>query len=51
MITASADYAEVYDKLSDVYPNMGAGELEQELARCMFVAEVWGRLSVETNAG
>jgi len=47
MIAASADYAEVYDKLAEIYPNMWSEELEETLARAMFVADVWGRLSAD----
>ena len=46
MIAASADYAEVFDKLAATFPTMDTLQLEETLARAMFVAEVWGRLSV-----
>lgn len=46
MIAASADYAEVYDKLAETFSAMNTAQLEETLARAMFVAEVWGRLSV-----
>ena len=45
MIAASADYAEVHDKLAEVFPDLGTQQLEETLARAMFVAEVWGRLN------
>lgn len=50
MIAASADYAEVHAALAGIFPDMDSKQLEETLARAMFVAEVWGRLSVETNA-
>lgn len=50
MITAAADYAEVYAALAGIFPQMDAQQLEEAMARAMFVAEVWGRLSVEANA-
>lgn len=50
MITASVDYAEVHAALADIFPSMDTQQLEETLARAMFVAEVWGRLSAETNA-
>lgn len=50
LIAASADYADVFSALSDTFPKMDTQQLEETLARAMFVAEVWGRLSAETNA-
>lgn len=47
MIAASADYAEVHGKLAELFPAMNAQQLEEAMARAMFVAEVWGRLSDE----
>lgn len=47
LIAKSADYAEVFDKLAETFPQMDTKQLEQTLARAMFVAEVWGRLSVQ----
>jgi phage gp29-like protein len=46
MIATSADYAEVFDQLAATFPSMNDQQLEETLARAMFVAEVWGRLSV-----
>lgn len=45
MIAASADYAEVHAALAGIFPGMDTPQLEETLARAMFVAEVWGRLS------
>ncbi len=45
LIAASADYAEVHAALAQVLPGMDTQQLEETLARAMFVAEVWGRLS------
>jgi len=50
LIAASADYAEVFNALAETFPAMDTAQLEQALARAMFVADVWGRLSVENNA-
>jgi phage gp29-like protein len=47
MIAGAADYAEVFDKLASIYPTMNDAKLEETLARMMFAAEVWGRLSVQ----
>lgn len=47
MIARSADYAEVFDKLAETFPGMNTKLLEQTLARAMFTAEVWGRLSAQ----
>ena len=47
LIAQSADYAEVFDKLAETYPAMDTKQLEQTLARAMFVADVWGKLSVD----
>ncbi|MDD5249652.1 MAG: DUF935 family protein [Rhodocyclaceae bacterium] len=44
LIAKSADYAEISQKLAETFPHMDTGELEQKLARAMFVADVWGRL-------
>lgn len=51
MIAASADYAEVHAALVELFPDMGTAQLEETLARAMFVAEVWGRLSVQNGQG
>lgn len=47
MIAASSDYAEVFDKLAETFPAMNTQQLEETLARAMFAADVWGRLSVQ----
>jgi len=40
------------DKLIEAYPTMGTEQLQALLARAIFVADVWGRLSAEQeNAG
>jgi len=36
---------ELLARLAGLYPDMDTTALEQQLARCLFVAEVWGRLS------
>lgn len=50
MIAAAADYADVFAALAETFPQMNTQQLEETLARTMFVAEVWGRLSVEADA-
>lgn len=47
MVMASADYSEVYDHLAESFPAMDTADLEETLARILFVADVWGRLSSE----
>lgn len=47
LIASCADYAEVYDKLAEIFPTMNTQQLEEELARAMFAAEVWGRLNAQ----
>jgi phage gp29-like protein len=47
MIVASADYAEVHQALAEIFPNMNTQQLEDTLARAMFVAEVFGRVTKE----
>lgn len=49
LIAASADYADVFAALADTFPAMNTQQLEETLARAMFVAEVWGRLSATSN--
>jgi phage gp29-like protein len=51
MIAASADYAEIHGKLAEIFPSMNTQQLEETLARAMFVAEVWGRLSAQDEQG
>jgi phage gp29-like protein len=51
MIAASTDYAEVHAALDEVFPQMDTQQLEETLARAMFVAEVWGRLSAQDGQG
>ena len=51
MIAASTDYAEVFDKLAETFPAMNTQQLEQTLARAMFVADVWGKLSAQDEQG
>jgi len=46
LIAASADYAEVHAALSEIFPAMDTQQLEETLARAMFVAGVWGKLNV-----
>lgn len=51
MIAANVDYAEVHTALTEIFPQMSNQQLEETLARAMFVAEVWGRLSVQDEQG
>lgn len=51
MIAASADYAEVYAALAGIFTDMDSKQLEETLARAMFVAEVWGKLSAQDGQG
>jgi phage gp29-like protein len=51
LIAAKGDYAEVHAALAELFPQMGTQQLEETLARAMFVAEVWGRLSVQDEQG
>ncbi len=50
LIAQSADYAEVFDKLAETYPAMDTQQIEETLARALFVADTWGRLSAQTHA-
>jgi len=47
MIANSADYADVHQKLAEIFPSMNTQQLEETLARTMFVADIWGRISVQ----
>lgn len=49
LIAASTDYAEVFDKLAETFPAMNTQQLEQALARAMFVSDVWGKLSAQNE--
>lgn len=40
-----ADPADLLGRLGELYPQMDSGQLEDLLARALFVAEVWGSLS------
>lgn len=51
LIAQSADYAEVFDRLAETFPAMNTQDIEQTLARAMFVAEVWGKLSAQDEQG
>lgn len=42
---------ELLDALAGLYPRMDATGLQQQLARALFVASIWGRLSVKGGAG
>ena len=37
-------------RLAELYPKLDAGELQDLLGRALFVAETWGRLSVDNDA-
>lgn len=47
LIAASNDYAEVHAALAEMFPKMDTQQLEETMARAMFVVEVWGRLSAD----
>lgn len=40
-------FDQAMEGMADLYPEMNSEQLEEHLARAMFVAEVWGRLSVQ----
>ena len=46
---ANADPQMLLGRLAELYPTMDGESLEDLLSRILFVAEVWGRLSVEAD--
>ncbi len=50
LISGSQDYQAVMEGLAGRYPEMDAKELEEMLARAIFVSELWGRMSAEKEA-
>lgn len=40
-------YDQVMNNMADLYPMLNTADLEERLARAMFAAEVWGRISVD----
>lgn len=48
-IQKGGDPQEAMARIADVYPEMDTAFLEDMLARAIFVAEIWGRLSVEAE--
>lgn len=49
-IQKGGDPQEAMARIADVYPEMDTAFLEDMLARAIFVAEIWGRLSAEAEA-
>lgn len=45
LIERGASFEEIGGALAEAYPDMDASRLEELLARALFVAETWGRLS------
>ncbi len=41
--------SELLGALAELYPQMNADDLQERLARIMFVATVWGRLHERDN--
>jgi phage gp29-like protein len=50
MIRAGESFEAILEALAGDYPQMDAAALEEMLARAIFVAEVWGRLSASAEA-
>ena len=49
LIEQGHNYQEILDTLSGTYPNMDDAAIQEMLGRAMFVSELWGRLSVQTE--
>ncbi|MBF0410986.1 MAG: DUF935 family protein [Candidatus Riflebacteria bacterium] len=45
MIEKGASYEEVIGKITEIYPDMNTDQLEETMARAIFVSDVYGRLS------
>lgn len=50
LINNAGDYEAALAKLADLYPKLGTDELEEELAKFMFISDVVGRASAEAEA-
>lgn len=51
LINGSNDYQAVVEKLVETYPDMDTKGIEDMLAKAIFVAEAWGRISAEAEKG
>ena len=49
-IQKGGDPVKAMARIADIYPDMDTAFLEQTLARAIFVAEIWGRLSADAEA-
>lgn len=49
LINGSNDYQAVMEKLIETYPDMDVTGIEEMLARAIYVAEAWGRISAEAE--
>jgi hypothetical protein len=49
LINNGSSYEEIMKNLATAYPDMDAADLEEMLARAIFVAETWGRLTAEAS--
>lgn len=46
----AGDYPEAMSALAEAYPEMKTDEITELLARAMFVADIWGRISAQQEA-
>lgn len=51
MLKQHADPVEAMQALAVIFPDMDTAALQEALARAMFVAEVWGRVSAQDGQG
>jgi phage gp29-like protein len=49
MVRAGADYNDVQDKLAALYPDMDIDQIQQSLAKMIFVSDLMGRASVQNE--
>lgn len=49
LIKEGNSYDEIMEKLIEAYPDMDQSQVEQMLARAIFVAELWGKLNAARN--
>lgn len=47
LIEQGADFEAIGDRLAEAYPQMSTGQLEELLARAIFVSDTWGRLATQ----
>jgi len=47
LINAGSSYEDIMKNLTSTFPNMDASALEEMLARAIFVAECWGRMTAK----